>query len=76
MWTLRTLQCVLRPPFHHDWKIVENIDQDRESPFVVGVAWADPTQRTFREYHMRCARCGKETWARHSAAPMWVRYLR
>jgi hypothetical protein len=25
---------------------------------------------------LRCARCGKETWMRHTDAPMWVRYMR
>lgn len=73
-----TLRCLLVPPFHHDWKIVENIDQEREAPFVGarGMAVYDPTQRRFTEYHMRCARCGKEAWRRHSDAPMWVRNMR
>ena len=72
------LRCVALPPFHHDWKIVENIEQEREPAFVgaLGLAGYDPTQRSFREYHMRCARCGKEAWRRHTDAPMWVRYMR
>jgi hypothetical protein len=69
-------RCVLLPPFHHDWKIVENIEQERQAPFVFGVAADDPTQRKFTEYQMRCARCGKQIWMRHTDAPMWVRYTR
>jgi hypothetical protein len=70
------LHCVFLPPFHHDWKLVEGIEQDRQAPFVYRGAWADPTQYRFRENHFRCARCGKESWRRQSDAPMWVRYVR
>jgi hypothetical protein len=75
---MHPFHCLLRPPFRHDWKLVESIEQEREAPFVGarGMARYDPTQRRFREDHMRCARCGKETWRRHTDAPMWVRYLR
>jgi hypothetical protein len=73
---VRSLGCFLSPPFHHDWKVVEDIDQERQPAFVFGVAADDPTQRRFREYHLRCARCGKETWMRHTDAPMWVRNMR
>lgn len=75
---ISALRCRLVPPFHHDWKVVENIEQERAPAFVgaSGIARYDPTQRDFTEYHMRCARCGKEAWWRHSDAPMWVRYMR
>ena len=69
------LRCRLLPPFHHDWKIVEDIEQEREAPFAGawGVARYDPTEQRFREYHLRCARCGREDWRRHTDAPAWVR---
>ena len=67
---VRSLRCLLTPPFHHDWKLADALgDQKRESGFVLGGDWADPTQREFREYRMRCARCGEETWWSHTDAP-------
>lgn len=59
------------PPFHHDWKVVENMDEQREPGYSSRTSWADPTLREFREYHMRCARCGKEAWWGHTDAPAW-----
>lgn len=41
----RALRCVLLPPFHHDWKISEDIDQERQPAFTFGIAADDPTQR-------------------------------
>jgi hypothetical protein len=71
----RALRCLLTPPFHHDWKLADNIDQERQSPFVLGDAalrsgWSDPQQREFREYQMRCARCGAEQWWNYSESPL------
>jgi hypothetical protein len=75
---MRPLRCrpAAPPPFHHDWRVVEDIDQERQPAFTFGIAADDPTQRKFRQYQLRCARCGKETWMRHTDAPMWVRYMR
>ncbi|HET8821318.1 MAG TPA: hypothetical protein VFM57_07200 [Thermoleophilaceae bacterium] len=71
----RGLRCVLLPPFHHDWKLVENLGTEHREPgFRSGASWADPTLNEFREYEVRCARCGKESWWGESDAPAWGRW--
>ena len=72
----RALRCLLRPPFHHDWKLAENLDpEDRNLGRIPlgGPGWADPTVGQMQEFHMRCARCGKDTWFSHSAADPNIR---
>ena len=68
----RALRCLFMPPFHHDWKLVENIAQERQSSDA-DEHWADPTSREFHARLLRCARCGTEAWwnESHHRRPIW-----
>jgi hypothetical protein len=65
---MRSLRCLLTPPFHHDWKLADSVNEEGPSSSVDSAGWADPIMSEFREYELRCARCGKETWSRDASS--------